>query len=355
MEISSIETLLIDSESFLKTAMKRLDEAGRRVVFVLDSNSKLLGSLTDGDIRRWILSGGSLDVKVSEICNQNCFFVEQNYDFETVKQRMSESKIDVVPVVDKNHEVKDYLVWELFIENKLTRKLKQKLNHPVVIMAGGKGTRLDPLTKVLPKPLIPVGDKTILEVIIDKFREYDIDDFYLSVNHKSGIIKAYMEELSPPYKVSYVHEEKPLGTAGALKYLEGKLSLPFFVSNCDILIDADYKNIMDHHLNSGNLLTLIASIKHYSIPYGVCEIEKDELVRIQEKPEYNFLVNTGMYVLNPEVFSYIPADTFFHMTDLISAVQAAKGRVGVYPIREGSWTDTGEWDEYKKALNKIGY
>lgn len=354
MEISSIETLLISSDSYLKTAMKQLDAAGKRVIFVIDSSSKLFGSLTDGDIRRWILSGGNLDVKVSEICNRNCFFVEFGYDLETVKLRMSESKIDVVPVVDQNREVKDYLVWEHFNENKLTTKVKQILNHPVVIMAGGKGTRLDPLTRVLPKPLIPVGEKTILEVIIDRFREYGIDDFYLSVNHKSGIIKAYMDELSPPYSVRYVHEEIPLGTAGSLKYLENDLTKPFFVSNCDILIEADYKNIMEHHLNAGNWLTLIASIKHYSIPYGVCEIEKDELIQIQEKPEYNFLVNTGMYVLSPEVFTHIPRDTFFHMTDLIREVQAVKGRVGVYPIRESSWSDTGEWDEYKKTLNQLG-
>jgi NDP-sugar pyrophosphorylase family protein len=220
-----------------------------------------------------------------------------------------------------------------------------------VIMAGGKGTRLDPFTRILPKPLIPIGDKSIIEIIIDKFLKYQINHFIVSVNEKSKIIKSYFEELNPPYSISYIHEPKPLGTAGSLKYLDKKDCHSIIVTNCDIIIDADYADLVDSHLKDNNDITLVASMKQYKIPYGVCEIENGGALKtIIEKPEYNFLVNTGMYIIKTESLKLVPFEEYFHMTHLIEKVKAAGGKIGVYPISESSWIDTGEWEEYKNAL-----
>jgi NDP-sugar pyrophosphorylase family protein len=201
--------------------------------------------------------------------------------------------------------------------------------------------------------LIPIGDRSVLEVIIDKFLQYRVEQFYLAVNHKAKIIKSYFEEIHPAYHLEFLEEEKPLGTVGALKKLEGRVSGEIFLTNCDIIIDADYADILHFHRKNNNDLTLVASMKNYHIPYGICNIEKDGvLVKMTEKPEYNFLVNTGMYIINSDILSFIPENEFFHITHLIEKVKDRK-KIGVYPISENAWTDVGEWIEYKKAVEKI--
>jgi NDP-sugar pyrophosphorylase family protein len=231
-------------------------------------------------------------------------------------------------------------------------KIKQ-LNLPVVIMVGGKGTRLDPFTRILPKALIPLGETPIIEVIMDKFSVYGVKEYYISVNHKHKMIKAYFEDRKSKYNVSYIDEDKPLGTAGAIKLLENKINTPFFVSNCDIIINCDYSAIMKFHQDKKHMLTLIASMQHHTVQYGVCEIENDgSLFKIKEKPEYDFLVNTGMYIMNPEIMSYIPDNSYFDMTDLIEAIKEEKHTIGIYPVSEKSWIDVGQWEEYNNA-NKL--
>jgi len=184
--------------------------------------------------------------------------------------------------------------------------------------------------------------------------EYQVECFYLSVNHKANIIKSYFEELNPEYNLEYLYEDKPLGTVGALKQLEGKIKDNLILTNCDIIIDTDYCDLYKHHIKNKNDITLVASVKHYNIPYGICKIENGgTLINIKEKPEYDFLVNTGMYVLNSDILQYIPKNEFFHITHLIEKIKKMGRKVGVYPISENSWVDTGEWAEYKKAVEKI--
>ena len=222
-------------------------------------------------------------------------------------------------------------------------------------MAGGKGTRLDPVTKVLPKPLIPIGDKSIIKIIIDRFCEYGIKKFYITLNYKSRMIKAFFEDLNSSlkskYNIVYIDEIKPLGTGGSLKLLQNKIQGPFFVSNTDILIEADYSEILKFHIENKNDITLVASIKNFDIPYGVCEIENGgTLLKIREKPEFSFLVNTGMYIVNSDMIRIIPRNQLYHLTHLMEDVKARKGKVGVYPISDKSWIDIGEWEKYRKAL-----
>ncbi len=345
--------ILINKTLTVKAAMKQLDKTAEKILFVVEGNNKLVGSLTDGDIRRWILKDGNLSAKVIDVCYIGTYYVYANYDYATVKEEILERKIVYVPIVNKEKEIIEFIVWDKFFDGKIIRKTKGRLDCEVVIMAGGKGSRLDPFTRILPKPLIPIGEKTILEIIIKNFTDYKIKLFYISVNHKAKIIKSYFEELAPKYKLIYIHEDIPLGTIGALKQLDGKLKREIILTNCDIIIEADYVDLLNHHKEKQNDITIVASLKHYNIPYGICEIENGgDLINIKEKPEYDFLVNTGMYVINPKVIKYIPKNKFYHITDLIEQIKSTH-KIGIYPISENSWVDTGEWTEYKKAVEKM--
>ena len=189
----------------------------------------------------------------------------------------------------------------------------------------------------------------------NEYAKFGMKDFYISINHKGKMIKAYLEDHEGDYFFRYISENKFLGTAGALKYLDGKLDSPFFVSNCDIIIKDDYTKIYDFHKKGGYALTLVASMQHHTIPYGVCEIENGgDLKSIIEKPQYDFLVNTGMYVLDPEVLGYIPENEFFHITHLMEKLKKEGLKIGVYPVSEKSYIDVGQWNEYKNAMKVMG-
>jgi dTDP-glucose pyrophosphorylase len=349
-----IAQFLIRSGITVRVAMKQLDSSHRKVLFLVDENQTLLGSFTDGDVRRWILSEGDLDGDVKHVCNAHPYSVREGFDAVEVKRDVLKEKYSAVPVVDVHGKIIDILFWnEIFEETGERREIKP-LDIPVVIMAGGQGTRLEPFTKILPKPLIPIGDKTIIEIIIDKFLVYKIDHFYISVNHKARIIKAYFEELAPSYTIDYIEEEKPLGTIGALSSLKGKVDKPVLITNCDIIIDTDYSELLNFHRKNKYDISLVASLMYHKIPYGTCEIETGgTLTKFNEKPEYSFLASTGMYIVNADVLELIPGNTFYHITHLIERVRERGGRVGVFPISEHSWIDTGEWVEYKKAIEKL--
>jgi NDP-sugar pyrophosphorylase family protein len=226
------------------------------------------------------------------------------------------------------------------------------INLPVVIMAGGLGTRLKPLTNILPKPLLPYGNSTILESIIQRFAKYGCRDFFLSVNYKADLIQYYFDSLEVKnYNLTLFGEPIPLGTAGSLSLLKDTLTSTFIVSNCDSIIDEDYSEIIKCHKSQNNELTIVASLKQFTIPYGTLESgDNGELISLQEKPELTFLINSGLYVLEPHLLDEIPENTFFHMTHLIEKVKTGGGKVGVFPISEKSWTDIGGWHLYSKFL-----
>ena len=229
---------------------------------------------------------------------------------------------------------------------------RESLDVPVVIMAGGKGSRLKPLTNVIPKPLIPIGEKTILEEIMDQFERIGCRHFYLSVNYKRDMLRFYLSQLEHPYQYTFLEEDKPLGTIGSVAQLKGKITSPFFVSNCDILIDQDYRDVYAYHLNNRNDLTMVTAVKSVRIPYGVVETAADGLMTVcREKPEHTYRINTGVYVLNPELLDEIPQGKFFHITDLMEKIRARHGRIGCFPVSEKAWTDMGEWKEYLKLAD----
>ena len=351
----AVDQFLVPQTHTIRQAMERLEKTEEKIVFVVDEESRLIGSLTDGDIRRWILSDGDLKAQVAHICNRKPYVVEEGFATEQVRSNMLNGNLGCVPVVNPSREVVRLLFWKEMFQGGVAIKAKRRLNLPVVIMAGGQGTRLAPFTSVLPKPLIPVGDRTIIEIIIDQFLPYGLERFHLSINYKSKILKSFFEELAPSYSVAYLEEKEPRGTAGSLRALYSPTLEHLIVTNCDIVIQADYAELVSFHTENNYDLTLVASLRDYHIPYGVCELEKGgSLARIMEKPQYSFLVNTGMYVVRRDRLDLIPEDTRCDMTDFIARIKETGGRIGVFPIGENAWVDTGEWTEYRKALDSLG-
>lgn len=333
----------------LKDALSSMSKSGEKCIIVVDSEDKLLGTLSDGDIRKSILAGKNLDESIESIYQRNCVHLQKNrYNEKLAKEIFSSKRIDLIPIVDTENQVTQIVYWEEFLSEKQQNSMD--INIPVVIMAGGSGTRLAPFTDVLPKPLMPVGDETIIEKIINKFTLVGINQFYFTVNFKSKLLKAFFEELDPEYNFEFVDESKPLGTAGSISLLKDTLKEPFFVSNCDIIIDCDYSDIYSFHTENKFDLTLVASAKNYEIPYGTCILSDGKLKSIQEKPSHNYLVNTGLYLINPNVIELIPLGSFYDMTDLLEDMIARGMNIGVFTVDEESWIDIGQWSEYKKAL-----
>lgn len=349
-----VRPFLVPQTNTIRQAMEQLEQTEEKIIFVVDATSRLIGSLTDGDIRRWILSDGDLKALVGQVCNRSPRVVEEDFDVEQLRADMLNRNMSCVPVVNAAREIVKLVFWEEVFQSEATVPLKRQLDLPVVIMAGGKGTRLAPFTNVLPKPLIPMGDRTVIELIIDKFLPYGLDRFHLSVNYKSKILKSFFEELAPKYSVGYLEETEPRGTAGALRALYTDTADNLIVTNCDIIIQADLADLVSFHTEHNHDLTLVASLKDYKIPYGVCELGKDGgLAQIKEKPQYSFLVNTGMYIVRRDRLNLIPENAHCDMTDFIETLKAQGGSIGVFPISEKAWIDTGEWTEYRKALDNI--
>ena len=346
-----MKNLTINPNISIHQAMKVLDKTAEKCLLVVNENEKLLGSLTDGDLRRGILSGMNFSENISGCYNKDATtFTQGNYTQRDVTQVLRDKKLDLIPIIDKDGKVVDYLTWSNINGGKQNKKVLDDVL--VVIMAGGKGTRMEPFTNVLPKPLIPIHDKPIIEHIIKRFTDIACSDFHLTVNYKGIILKAYFEELQPNYNVSFTDENQPLGTAGSLHYLSGKFEKPFFVTNCDIIIKADYVKLYEFHQKGSFDITLVASTKEYIIPYGTCELNGDvHLSHINEKPQYNFLINTGLYVLNPDIIELIPKNKFYHITHLIEDAKKLGKKVGVFPIDDDAWIDVGQWTEYQKAVD----
>jgi dTDP-glucose pyrophosphorylase len=338
----------------VREALQRIDETERRTVYVTDPDRRLLGSVTDGDIRRWLLAGGGLAATLKDLINPEPTVVHEGFDRERLKDQLIEIGATCVPLVDGGRRVLDLIFWEDVFAEVTGGPPVPQIGAPVVIMAGGRGARMAPFTQVLPKPLLPVGERTVIELIIEPFVRHGVRRFFLTTSYKANLLKAYFQELPRGYEIEFVEEAQPLGTAGGLGLLADRLDTAFIVTNCDIVIQADYHDLLTQHLEQENDITMVVSLKKYSIPYGVCEIEQGGRLRtINEKPTFDLMVNTGMYVLSPGVLRHVRSDRTFHMTELIALAGAEGERVGVYPIGESAWLDTGEWAEYKRTLQQF--
>ncbi len=345
---------IIDGSISIFSALQLMDEIKKKVLFITDSKGKFKGVLSLGDIQRAIIRQISLQDPVSSIVREHITIARAEDSFEDIKRVMLEMRAEAMPVIDQQGDLVKVVYWADIVDSGEDHHVKRSLDAPVVIMAGGMGTRLRPLTHVIPKPLIPIGEKTILEDIMDSFILFGCNKFYLTVNYLQDMIRYYLNNQSEiKYDVEYLVEDKPLGTAGSIHLLDGRIDQTFFVTNCDIMIDQDYAEILDYHRSNKNELTVVAAIKSFNIPYGTIETRENSILeRITEKPEVNFKINTGFYVLEPHLIEEIPKDTFFHITHLIGKLVDEKRRVGVFPVSEGSWRDIGEWSEYFKLIRR---
>lgn len=347
-----IQHITIDCSASLLSALQLMNKSQHKLLIVLKDNH-YRGLISVGDVQRSIIKGLELTTPVENVIREKLTVASIHDNKEAVKDLMREKKIEFMPIVDDSGNINDVIFWEQLFNDNLEAD-REKLDLPVVIMAGGKGTRLKPITNVIPKPLVPVGDKTILEVIMDQFEGIGCKKFYMSVNYKVDMMKFYLSQLEHHYDIEFFQEDKPLGTIGSVSLLKGKINTPFFVSNCDSINDQDYRDVYEYHKNNNNDMTIVTMVKSFKIPYGVIETGEDGLMAsLQEKPELNYQVNTGVYILNPECIDEIPEGEFFHITHLMEKIKAKGGRVGCFPVSDSSWHDMGEWPEYLKMIKVL--
>ncbi len=342
--------ILIEESTTVLEALRILDKTAKGVLFLI-RGKVLVGALSDGDIRRWLLKQGELSSPVSELANYHPISIDET-DHGNIREYMMERRVQALPVLNNKREVVNILF--LYQDDRPQNHSLREI--PVAIMAGGKGTRLYPYTKILPKPLIPIGDIPISEHIVNGFRQYGCNDFWFIVNYKKNMIKAYFNEVEKDYKIQYVDEDKPLGTGGGVSLLKDKITTTFILTNCDTLVKADFSKMLEEHRRKRNLVTMICSLRNFEVPYGVVSIgENGTIESMQEKPSMSFFTNTGTYIVEPEVIDMIKPDEYIDFPTVIQKLKEVGKNVGVYPINEKAWLDMGQFDtmETMKEMLKI--
>jgi len=348
-----IEKLKIDVNKKIIEALKKMDMLKYKLLIVTDHN-KYHRLLSIGDIQRAVIKGYDLNSPIQNILRsgKKIRIAREKDRFDDVKKTMLKYKIDFMPIIDEENRIRDVLFWEEVIPEEMPNA-DENIDIPVVIMAGGEGTRLRPITNIIPKALIPLREKPIIQVIMENFASYGMNKFFVSVNHKQEMIRQYFSsQESVGFDIEYIEEDIPLGTAGSLHLLKENLSTTFFVSNCDIIVDQNFVEVYRYHKDNKNEMTIISALKNYHIPYGTITTSKGGILKsIAEKPDLTFQVNTGVYILEPHLLDEIPANKRFDITFLIENIKKRKGIVGVFPVSENSWIDIGDWTEYRNALD----
>ena len=345
--------LIICPEMTLFSAMKYMDEIERKLLIICKEDY-FVGLISIGDIQRALIHKIDLQEPVSKYIRDDILYCSVDDSIDEIKDRMRNERIECMPIVNNKKQLIDIIEWE-DIFDKDDDKGQGKIQIPVVIMAGGEGKRLRPLTNIIPKPLIPISDKTIIEEIMDQFIAIGSSQFYLSINYMGGKIKEYFWKKKEEYTISYIEENKALGTAGSLRLLKETIHQTFFVSNCDVLVDVNYKDLLDYHRNNGNMATIVSVVKDYAIPYGTLETKDNGLlVELNEKPTLTYQINSGLYVLEPEVFDYIEERKKTDITELFAVMIRNQQKIGVFPVSDKSYVDMGNWKEYMRLIENKG-
>ena len=334
--------VLLTPQDSLERAVKVLHEGGCRIALVADKFGMLLGTVTDGDIRRALINQLTMESPVSLIMNGNPITVDDKINNKEILSLMSDQSLLHMPIIDKDGILCGLETLQQLIESPI-------YDNPIFLMAGGFGTRLHPLTKSTPKPLLKVGNKPILEMIIEQFINYGFHNFYISTHFKSEQIRDYFKDGKlHNVSVKYVHEDVPLGTAGSLGLLPDNLpSLPIIVMNGDLLTKVDFKNLLNFHCEHNSEATMCVREYDFQVPYGVVEIDNYNIKEIKEKPVHRFFVNAGIYVLNRSLINKVDGKSYLDMTDFLEKELNNSG-VKAFPIHE-YWLDIGQVEEYEKA------
>jgi len=344
--VKNYKNILLKRTSTIKEALNTIDRGGMQIALVIDDNKKLLGTLTDGDIRRGLLNNLSLDECIETII----FKTPTVCTTEDTKERILEialtKKLHQIPIVDTDGK----LVGIKDIDELLKPEYK---NNKVVLMVGGLGTRLRPLTDNTPKPMLKVGNKPILETIILNFKKYGFVNIVLCVSYKAEIIKEYFKDGSEfGVNLEYVHENKRMGTAGALSLSKKRFDEAFFVMNGDLLTDINFENMMNYHLENNSIATMGVREYDFQVPYGVIKTKGRDIISIEEKPVHHFLVSGGIYILSPKVLKYIPKDEYYDMPTLFEKIIEEKEKSISFIIHD-YWLDIGRIEEFEKANNEF--
>lgn len=344
--IKNIASLFVYNDYSIRQTLQVIDSGAKGIVLLVDAERKLRGTITDGDIRRAILHGISLDESIESIVHYNPISLRQNMTKEEIKYTFIKKAVKDIPIVDNHNKVIDLISINDIL-------LPEGKENPVVIMAGGLGTRLKDLTKEIPKPMLKVGQDPMLYHIINNFKQYGYNKILLSVNYKAEIIENYFQDgFAYGVKINYIKENKRLGTAGGIKLAEDYIEKPFFVINGDIFTNLNVENMMKFHIDNRFDITIGTRKHSFQIPYGVIEVENNNIKEIREKPVINYLINGGVYCLNPDLIKYIPEDEYFEITDLINICIEKGKKVGSFQI-EDYWMDIGKLEDYNRINQDI--
>ena len=339
--MENIDKIKLPLQASIRDALNIIDDGGLHIAVVTDENHQLIGLVSDGDIRRALLRGKNLEDSVIDILNEQPITVRKNESREDILAKAKKYRLSQLPVVDKNNTLLDVIDI-----TRLATALSK--SNPVILMVGGLGTRLRPLTDKIPKPLLKVGDKPILQTIIEQFKSHGFKNIILCVNYRSEMIKEYFGDGKEfGVNISYVDEPKRMGTAGALSLIKD-IKEPFFVMNGDLLTNINFEYLYKYHLSTNAEATMCVREYEYQVPYGVIEMKGNSILKITEKPIQNFYVSAGIYMLDPSVLKNIPEDQFYDMPTLFEDIMESSGRAVSYPIKE-YWMDIGQMDEFEKA------
>ncbi|MBT2485383.1 MULTISPECIES: nucleotidyltransferase family protein [unclassified Microbacterium] len=335
------ESLIVTPETSIRTALARLDRGGLQVVFVEDARGRLVGAVSDGDIRRGLLSGSALEDSVDSVMNRAPATVHPSATQQDVDALKTQRGIRIVAVVDDGGRMVD-VVGE-------RQSIATPLDTPVVLMAGGRGQRLYPITKDIPKPLVPLGDVPMIDIILGRLHDQGFRRVYVSVNHLGHLIEEHLGDGSRlDLEITYLHEPAPLGTAGALAQLQDEIAVPFVVMNSDLLTQVDLRRMLAFHQGMDAAATIGAREYGFEIPFGVIRREGDDVVALAEKPYHSELVSAGMYVLQPRALESLVADEYCDMPTLLARLMEAGQRVGAFEIHE-EWIDVGRPEDLERA------
>lgn len=341
---TDLANLLVYADYNLRQVLEQLNIGAKGIVLVVDQQNKLVGTITDGDVRRALLQGFTLTDPIDKVIHYRPVFVKSSTSREEIKDIFIKKAVRQLPVVDEE----GVLVDLISINEVLVPEGK---DNPVVIMAGGLGTRLKPLTQEIPKPMLKVGADPILQHIINNFKQYGYNKIIITVNYKAEIIENYFQDgYAYGVNIKYIKEKKRLGTAGGIHLARAYLEKPFFVINGDIFTNLNMEKLMDFHLDNQYALTIGTKNYSFQIPYGVLETEGKKVTRIREKPELKLLISGGVYCLNPEVIKLIPENKYFEITDLINTCLDKGLPVGSYEIKD-YWMDIGRQEDYYQLNN----
>lgn len=345
--MNSISNIKLTPSATIKEALKIIDSGAMQIAIVVDTQDRLIGTLTDGDIRRGLLNGLDLNSLIEPIIFKNPTVAKISDTKEEILKKALSKKLHQIPVIDDENRV---------IGIKEIEELVSPTSKPnkVILMVGGLGTRLRPLTENIPKPMLMVGNKPILQTIVEKFAEYGFVNIVMCVNYKSNVIQEYFKNGQDfGVNIEYVLETQRMGTAGALSLLNTAPNEPFFVMNGDLLTNVNFEHLFHYHLSNNSMATMCVREYDFQVPYGVVNIQNSRIVSIKEKPIQKFFVSAGIYMLNPEAINYIDKNEFFDMPTLFERLITLGKDTLSFPIRE-YWLDIGRIEEYERANSEYG-